>query len=70
MARYGKSSISFFQDIFVSINKIFILAERLGNNTSHKTQGTSPQSEVVRQLVRQLEDSMLFTNNYTSFHLW
>ena len=34
LAQYGKSLISIFQEFFASINKIFILAGRLGTRLS------------------------------------
>ena len=75
---YGKSLISVFREFFASINKIFILAGRLGTRLLfcevlrlfwYLLISKDPKSEVVRQLVRQFVYTMFISHNRASFHL-
>ena len=58
---YGKGLTSVFQEFFASINKIFILAGRLG--TRLFLIFWDLRSYVVRQLVRQLVYTVFISNN-------
>ena len=64
---YGKSLISVFLEFFASINKIFILAGRLGTRLSFCE---VLELFLVRQLVSQLIYTMFISNNCVSFYMW
>ena len=79
MAHYGKSSISDFQELFASINKVFLMGVGLGAAPSfygvlrlsrYFLISQDPKSLVVPHLVRQFVYTMFRCNNRASFHLW
>ena len=76
---HEKSLISIFQEFCASINKTFILTTTLGTRVSfyevltvpwYFLISTDPKSQVVRQVVRQLEYTMFISNNHPLFNLW